>query len=460
MDKYRKLLSNSMIFAMGNLGSKLIIFILIPLYTFYLTKTEFGITDLITSSVNLLLPLVTLSIYEAVLRFVMDKDCDSSEILSTSFIITLTGSCLSFVVCLIMALVVQNNYIIFVGIILFLNSFQSLLSQYMRGIGKVKEFAINGIMTALVLSISNVVLIVYLKKGIQGYIFSIIFSLLASNIYIILVTDFLKQIKYENISRITAKKLISYSLPLIPNAFMWWIINFSNRYFITLFQGLAITGLFALANKIPSILSVFQSLFFQAWQLSAIDEFNSKESESFYTDVFNFFSASMILVTSILILSTRYIFFLFLSPDYYEAMILVPFLIMGILFSSFSSFYGTTYIAAKQTKGVMKSSLLGAFSNILICYLLIPIYGAIGASIATAISFFLIWIYRAVDTKKFIRINIKKGEFSFYLIMLILQSSIISFNKQYYIAVISAFIMFVYMFIKNKKYFNLVIKKI
>ena len=91
MNPYRKLFSNSAIFAIGDLGSRVISFLLLPLYTYYLTTEQYGVTDLILTTVNLLLPVVFLSIQNAVLRFIMDKSEKTDEIVSNTSIIAIGG---------------------------------------------------------------------------------------------------------------------------------------------------------------------------------------------------------------------------------------------------------------------------------------------------------------------------------------------------------------------------------
>ncbi|WP_270364556.1 hypothetical protein [Enterococcus malodoratus] len=68
-NKYKRLAGNSILFAVGNLGSKLISFFMLPLYTWKLTQSDFGISDLVLSTLSLLLPIISLSVYDAVLRF-------------------------------------------------------------------------------------------------------------------------------------------------------------------------------------------------------------------------------------------------------------------------------------------------------------------------------------------------------------------------------------------------------
>ena len=85
MDKYRRLVSNTVVFAIGTFSSKVLVFLLMPLYTWALSPDQYAVTDLIVQTGNLLLPLVTLGIVNAVIRFGLDKSVRKSDVLTSGF---------------------------------------------------------------------------------------------------------------------------------------------------------------------------------------------------------------------------------------------------------------------------------------------------------------------------------------------------------------------------------------
>ncbi|MFU2181495.1 lipopolysaccharide biosynthesis protein [Streptococcus pluranimalium] len=422
MGKYKNLLNNSIIFAIGNLGTKTIVMLLVPLYTYTLTTAEYGTADLITSIINLSLPVASLSIFEATLRFVMDKSMDQLKILNSALAVTGAGSLLIVFVLIFVNFLFKEQRILvnYLSIILILQMFQTLFAQYLRGIGKVKIFAANGILNAVILAVSNLLFLFILKMKIDGYFLSIIFANFISNIFLLAHIDVKKIFSYRKIDTPFIKYMLNYSIPLIPNSLMWWIVNTSSRYFILFFSGVEANGLFAVSAKIPSIITIFQSIFFQAWQLSAIDEFNNKERNKFYQQVFNVFSCFMFLITAIVILFIKPIIYFAVSSAYYLSWKYVPFLLIGVLFSSFSSFMGTLYVASKETNEIMKSSFIGALANILTCLILVPKFGANGAAIASAFSFIFIFLYRVNDIYKKIsfKIDLKQIALSTFILIL------------------------------------------
>lgn len=450
MNRYKKLFNNSIFFAIGSLGSKLITVIMVPFYTYMLSTKQFGDVDLITATVNMLAPVVSLSIFDAVLRFVMDKNEDKNSILSNAIYVTLVGSFLFGIILILLMNFFENKYIIYLFFILVTQVFQSVFSEYARAVDRVKLFAANGVLGTFVTAIFNVILMFNLKLGIKGYLISIVISSIVCIIFLCMKLKIWNIFNLNLISKKQIKKMLLYSIPLIPNALAWWATNTSNRYFIVFFAGMAANGLFAVANKIPSLLNIVNSIFFQSWQLSAIEEYESKSKEEYYSNVFLAY-LQLLFICALGIISILKIFMkFFVSSSYYMAWKLVPFLLISVVYSSISSFLGTNYIAAKQTKGVMSTTIIGAFLNIILCIVLIPVMGVNGAGISSAISFLIICIIRLVDTKKFIQIKIPYKEIILDHIFFFVQYLILFINVNMFIIVLLEIIIYLFFIFINR----------
>src|SRR5699024_5265628 len=131
----------------GNIGSKLITFLMLPVYTYTLTKQEYGITDLATTTVGLLLPIVFLSISDAVLRFALDQREDKKTIFMNALVLTNIKTGVALIVSVVLYLL-NVKYSLYVGLILITQAYQQLLAQTSKAIGKQKIFAANGILLA------------------------------------------------------------------------------------------------------------------------------------------------------------------------------------------------------------------------------------------------------------------------------------------------------------------------
>jgi O-antigen/teichoic acid export membrane protein len=426
MNRYKKLAFNSVVFAVGNLGSKLISLLLIPLYTYYLTTPQYGTVDLMTTTLGLFVPIFTLSVYDAVLRFVMDKSHDKATVLNNALALSIIGYLLALLMYPLFKVVFPfEHYLLYFYLFLFTSSANSSLMQFIRANEQVKFFASVGIVSSVVILIGNVLFLIIFHLGVIGYLMSLIIADVVSMLLLFSIGGIHKYLSVFHVNLRLLKEMLVYSTPLIPNALMWWVMGVSDRYIITFFIGVGANGLYAVANKIPSILNMVNSIFIQAWQMSAIEEAHSQSKSQFYSNVFNILVTVMFVGTSLLLLLLKLIMQLVISPDFYDAWKFVPFLLLGVVFSSFSGFLGTNYIAAKNTVGVFRTSIIGAVVNVAVNFALIPIIGTNGASISTMLSFFVIWIIRVAETKSFVKIHFEIKNLIGNLLMISLQIFII-----------------------------------
>lgn len=458
MNKYKRLINNSLIFTVGNFSSKLLLFFLVPVYTYYLSVKEFGTVDLLTSTISLLLPVFTLSVSQAVLRFVMEKSIDKGEVLVNSIFVVLNGNLLLlFLNPFLMYFFPFDDFLFQFYIIFFLQSFYLLFLEYIRAIGKIRFYTLTSVLYAFNLIVCNFIFLILLNLNILGYLYSIIISYSICVILMLIFGEILQEIDVYKIKINTLKSIIYFCIPLIPNSLMWWIMGLSDRYIVSFYLGLSANGLYAIATKIPSILNIIHTIFFQAWQLSAIEESNSDQKSVFYSTVFNVFSIMMLSTVSLILVNLKFIISLLLNKDYFVTWQYVPMLLIGVVFSSFSGFLGMNYIASKETKGLFKTSAYGAILNFVLNLILIPIIGINGATFSTMLSFLVIWVIRLKDTRNFVRIKINFRKIVVTFIIIGIQIVILYFQIDYeYLVQVFLFIIII---IFNSKDLNLLIKK-
>lgn len=463
MDSYKKLIGNSAVFAVGRLGSRLISFLLVPLYTYYLSTAEYGTVDLVITTVQMLLPIVSVSMFDAVLRFIMDDNTETDSVMMNALGVAGIGffiAILFFPLIVGLDLVGDSYIVLFMYVILFLQILERTFAEYTRAIGEVKKFAINGILITLSTGILNILFLVVLKIGIQGYFLSMIIANIISLVYLIASTKVYTHFDLSLIKKPTMKALASYAVPLIPNALMWWLINASSRYFIRYYIGVDANGLFAVASRVPTLINIVSQVFMQAWQLSAIEEYENQNKSAFYSNVFNYLSSVLLLGTSAVLIILKPGFSFLFATEYFEAWIVVPFLLLSAVFSSFSGFLGTNYIAAKKTTGVFKTSVYGGIISFILNYLLISTFGIIGAGLSSMLSFMIMWILRLYDTRQFIqmKVNFKVVLGNLLIISIQILSLLFGLNRVW--EIIIGIVLFALLLLINKDLIELIFKLI
>lgn len=412
MDKYKKLASNTIVFAIGTFSSKILTLVLTFFYTRVMATGSYGGATLIQNAVNIILPIVTLAVNSAALRFALDKNYNKKQVLSTGIAVTLIGF---LIFCLFSPLVSQitindfnfGKYTILLYLMLLGSSLRQLCQQFVRGSGYVKIYAIDGVIATATAAGFTFLYLGAFNWGIYGYILAIFSSDMFSVLFMFIAVKLWRYVDFRNgLKKNTVFPMLKYCIPLIPTVILWWIINVSDQYMVTYFNGVSVSGIYTAAYKIPNFVIIFSSIFIDAWQLSAVDEYDNKGKSEFFTKVFKVYSGALIAVGAVLIAGSRIITDIYLGADYYESWQYVPILVIATTFSCLVNFYASVYMAEKKSMLSLITSGAGAVTNVVLNLVLIPIYGPYGAAFATAVSFVVVFILRIVNTKKFVNIKI------------------------------------------------------
>lgn len=405
--KYKKLLSDTFLFTVSNFASKLISFLLIPLYTSILTTTDYGISDLIQTTVNFLYPFLTLSISEATIRFAFDREKRDGGVLSTSLLfIVVSWLPLILITPLIPNINVDlGNYWLYFLIYYLTHNLHYCFSQYTRGCDKVRLFAIQGILHTLIVILSNILLLLVFDMGIEGYLLSFIIGYILSTVYMIIAGRFIKEIFNFKIEKTLVKEMLKYSIPMIPTQAFWWINNAADKWVIIAMMGVAENGIYSVAHKIPTILTMVTSIFNQAWQVSAFNNYKQKDNNEFFSNVYSIFTVANLLVCTLLITGSELIGNILFSKDFVRGWIFVPALLIAAVFNGLSGMLASAFTSAKKTNALFVSTGIGALINVILNIPLVYACGSMGAAYATAISCFVVWIVRIIQTQKYIKIK-------------------------------------------------------
>lgn len=464
-DRKVNLVKNTALFALGNLGSKLLQIFLVPYYTRTMTDAEFGTADVLQAVVALLLPLLSLTVYEAVFRYAMESDYDKNSVLSSGVAITIIGTVVLCFMGAVMTLVYPIEFMWLVILNSVANAFRSLYSQYTRAVGKTALFTVDNVLITVYVLIFNILFISVFDLGVMGYMLGYTLANALSSLFLIVRLKSLAKVKISLIKSATVKQMLKFSIPLIPNSICWWLSSFASRLIITFYIGDWANGLFAAAYKIPSLLSVIVTIFFQAWQISANEEFKKKDIADFYTEIYNQIFALIVTVSSVLIILCRPITSLFLGKDYQRAWAYMPTLLIAMTFFAFAQFLGSIYSANKKTGMAFVTNLIGVVVNISLSFVLIKYFDIIGCAIATAISYLVLWISRVIDTHKIV--PIKHDHFTTITAIAILtaQCVLITCNIRFgYLASVLGLILLLILFFNTfKELFNFgfsIIKKV
>lgn len=454
MNKKKQLAKNTIIIFLGKVCTQLISFFLLPLYTGYLTTSDYGIVDLITTYVTLLVPIITLELEMSIFRYLVDsrgKSKDEKKLISNNFFILAYSLIIFIILYVIITCFWKFDYrwIILVNIIVC--TLSGNLLQVARGLGKTIDYAISCIITGLVTVCSNIVLIVVFNMGAEGMIISMALANGMCSLYLFLRLGLYKKINFSLIDKSLIKGMYKYSIPLIPNGVSWWIVNVSDRTIISYVLGAGANGLYAVSNKFPTILSSLLGIFNLSWSESAALHINSSDRDEFFSDISN---TVVKLFTSLgvgMIACMPFVFPLLINAKYSDAYNYIPILILGAVFNVAICLYSAIYIAKKMTKQVANTSIIGAVINIVVNILLIKYIGLYAASLSTAVAYFAMMLYRHFDLKKYINIKYEAG-LMIKTVVIFTFSIILYYQHNLILDIINLIVVVIYAVLLNKDF--------
>ena len=412
MNKKKQLAKNTLIIFVGKVCTQLISFFLLPLYTGYLTTSDYGVVDLITTYVTLLVPVITLELEMSIFRYLVDSrssEKDSKKLVSNNFCIL----AFSLIIFIFLYLVVTSfwkfdyRFIILFDIIVCVLSGNFL--QVARGLGKTIDYAISCIITGACTILCNIFLIVFCHMGASGMIISMAVANGLCSLYLFIRLKLYNKIDFGLVDNKLIKDMFKYSIPLIPNGISWWIVNVSDRTIISYVLGSSFNGLYAVSNKFPTILSSLLGIFNLSWSESSALHINSKDRNEFFSDIANTVTKLFTSLGAGMIACLPFVFPILINDKYNDAYNYIPILILGAVFNVLICLYSGIYIAKKNTKRVASISIIGAIVNIVVNLLLIKQIGLYAASLSTAIAYFVMMLYCNFNLRKHVKIKYERG---------------------------------------------------
>lgn len=422
-NSYKKLLSTTLILAVGSFSSKILVFLLMPLYTWIFSTKDYGTIDLIQQSSNLLIPLASVGIANSVIRFGLDKSNRKDTVFTTGLV---TVACGFAALCcfgpLLQKLDFISGYTILVLLYVLMSALHSVCSQFVQSRQLTKLFAVDGVLRTVMTIVFNLMFLLVFDMGITGYILATIVSDGLSTIFLWFMASLGKFLRFSSLNRQTSLAMLRYSIPLIPTMVCVWIINMSDRFMLKYFFDASVTGIYSVSVRVPTILSIVAGIFGDAWQISIVSEDREKRRK-FFSDIFATYQCIALLGASGLIMTAKLVVNLLTSTStYYSAWQCIPILVLGAVCSCLGTFLSSIYMLEKQSIYTLLTMCLGAGANILLNLWLIPNNVALGAALATFLSYLLMFVVRGIHTRKFIAVKWNLGKFLPSALLLMLQA--------------------------------------
>ncbi len=404
MNKYKKLMSDTVILGMGTFASKVLVFLLMPLYTSCLDPGQFNLADLISQTANLIIPIACVGVCDGLFRFALGSDADKPSVFKTGLTVLFLSSAVFLALSPLLFLIKYfNGYAWLIILYVLASNIHSAFAQYIRAGDRMKLFAFQGILnTALVIGF-NLVFLLAFNMGVSGYVLSVVIADILVALFLALYAGLWRDLAAGKFSFRLMRDIVKYSVPMIPTTIFWWITNVSDRYIVTWYYGDGASGLYSAAYRIPTMLTLICTVFYEAWQFSAVKDAEEKTKSRFFGRVFGYYSSVMFVTGAGIVLFCQTFVSLLFADKYAESWVFIPVLTLASVFTALTTFMGSVYLVKKKTQLSFLTSMTGAVSNIVLNFIMIPLWGAQGAAIATALSYMAVFIIRALSVQKYVR---------------------------------------------------------
>ena len=427
-NKGRSLLKGSAIYSIGNIGTLVINFFLVPLYTFYLSQDDLGYFDLVASALVVIAPLFFGHIELSVLRWVL-ADGDSNNIkkvVSNCFFIFLIGLVIFSAFYTIFISFFPLAIPQFVYLYLVSNFIYILAKQIIRSVYSSMHYVATELAYTLIVLIVTILFVAELK--LKAIFIAYAFAS-ASLVLYLLILNITKKVSYKLINIGLIKQLLGYSAPLVPNTISLWLNNMSSKYLIVYFLTLSANGIFAIAFKFAYVIQILNKIFYFSFQDKMYRIYQEEGHKNYFSNTFNKYSGVLFAILYMLIGTQRLVIPFIIDSKFYEAINYIPILGMGVVFMSLSSIIGIVYQCEKKNLGASKTSLVSGLIILTLGIIIIPRFELLGASVVFALGNFIWLIYRYRDIQRFIVFKIPYSRFILYIFIALFLWVLTSYNE-------------------------------
>lgn len=429
MDRNKTILKNTVIFAIGNFGSKVLTYVMVLVYTHFISADDLGYYDLILTTVSLLQPIILLAFDEGLYRWLIGTDAiDKKTVVSTCLRITIATSIGTAALFAILNLKFHFRYFVLIALFLVSALIYQMVLNAVRGLSNNKLYAASGILNSFLVLVLEVIGLIPLHLGIEALLLSKLLANFVTIGYIFVKQQELLAVFTIKTDRLIAKDVLHYSLPLIPNQISWWIVNSSDRYIILFFLGTAFNGIYSVATKFPTVIMTITSIVYMSLQETIIKEYHSEDRDQFYSQIFQKYYILLFTLVICVIPASKVIITLFVGSEYQDAWMYTDFLLLGTVFMALSSLLGIGYQISKETSRSVISTIFAAGINLLVNVILVRFVGLHAASFSTLFSYFSLFLLRIQHSKKYFTLHIKWPLFALFACVSIMVSIISYIN--------------------------------
>ncbi len=417
ISKVKEFAHTTIIYFFGTVLTKLISFLLLPLYSAKLSTEAFGYFDYSVTIITILSGAVCFELWTGAIRFLLQKDDKKEKIIYNSVIMVVVSVLLLGIGFIAISSIVhiQHGFLIFLYAFSYI--FQSLYSSFVRGYKYNVDFMLSGLLSSLVNMLINVYFIGFQNGGVEYLYISFICSSLIQILYIEWKIKTFKTFHLYNFDVTLIKELFTFCFPLFINSISYWVLTSYSRVVISNVLGLSENGVYSMGLRFSSIIVLFTSVLSMAWQELVFSN-KTERNKVYNTGLFlygHFLLYGIIFALPIL----KIIYPLMIHEKFSGALIILPICMLNTIISGYSDFIGKVIIAENKTKMIFISSLLGAITCFVLSNILVYPFALVGVVSSIFIGFLICVMIRFYALRGIVSVSLNKYMHSTIILFLI-----------------------------------------
>jgi len=428
-NELKTLIKHSSVYGMAEFLRKGIGFIMIPIYTRYLTPADYGLLELLDLTLNVTAILVGLGIGSTLIRYyhIFDDLKDKQEVFTTAltfiFILSLVILGISEIFSTSISKFISGSteYFKYFQIIFLCLAIQNIYLVPENFLIAQKKSVLYSILSigTLVSNLSlNIFFLVIMKMGVFGILLSMLLTKALNGSVVSAIS--LRQVRYS-FSWEKLKKIISFGMPLMPGMIGLYIMHFSDRFFLQKYCTLSEVGIYSLGYKFGMILSILISApVFRIWDTQRFEIAKADNGRQIIGQIFTYFSAVLIFASLVISVFIDEIIFLMAAREFHGATTVTPLIVLSYILFGMGNFFTLGIMITNKTKYIAYIQVTSAALNLLMNMIFISYYGVIGAAVATVLSFLCFALFTFLVSQKLYRVPFEYGRVSVLFLLAII----------------------------------------
>ena len=404
------MLRNLGIYAVGSIGSRLMTFLLVPIYSFFIAPSEFGYYDICFVVAMFAVPIISMQLRDGAFRYLLDATTDEerTRVVTFTMVAMLRNICACLVLGVAAHLLFDIRCMWYTLVFACVFALFEVVQQMLRGLGHNKLFAGCGILSSFLIFAISVPLVVWTDMGIEGVfvgnIAARIIAMLFAEWRVGVFSKFMRSnVDYKAVGR----EVIRFSSPLLVVNMILIIISSGNRFFIEHYLGLHDNGLYAVAVKFASILEAIAFIFIQAWQETAIRQYGDADHDAFYSKILNAYLWVLVALVVSISYVTRLLNNYFIGVEYQDSICLILPQCLASAILNLVFFYDMGYQCSKNTSRQLPCLITALLVSLTSNYYFTIWWGLYGILASINVTYLFMLVYKMIDTRRYMKLRIE-----------------------------------------------------